>query len=98
MRGLSWIPAMLGVAVAAAWLDPDSGIRRWRDLRAELEVAEQRIAGLEARLSRLRVDAEALVDDEFAIERAIREDLSSARRGETILRLRAGDPPKSWNP
>ena len=38
------------------------------------------------------------VIDEFAIERAIREDLSYARRGETILRLRAGDPPKPWNP
>ncbi|MGE4653151.1 MAG: septum formation initiator family protein [Myxococcota bacterium] len=98
MRGLSWIPAVLGIAVAAAWLDSDSGIGRWVDLRAELEVAEGRIAGLEARLARLRVDAKALVGDEFAIERAIREDLSYARRGETVLRLRAGGHPKPWNP
>ena len=98
MRGLSWIPAVLGIAVAAAWLDSDSGIGRWVDLRAELEVAEERIAALEVRLVRLRGDAEALEHDEFAIERAIREDLSYARRGETVLRLRAGGHPKPWNP
>lgn len=98
MRGLSWIPAILGIAVVAAWLDPDSGFGRWLDLRAELEVAEHRIAGLETRLARLRLDAGAMRNDEFAIESAIREDLSYARRGETVLRLRAGDHPKPWNP
>lgn len=82
---------MLGVAVVAACLDPDSGIQSWRGLRADLEAARERIAELEAEAVRLGVEARELVDDDFAIERAIREDLSYVRRGETLLRLRAGN-------
>ena len=78
---------MLGVAVAIAWLDPDSGIRRWHQLGVELESAQERIRELEDGLVRMREEARLLVRDDFAIERAIREDLFYAKRGETLLRL-----------
>ena len=97
MRGLWWIPAMLGVAVVIAWLDLDSGVRRWHQLGVDLESAHQRIRELESGVARMRVEAQELVGDEFAIERAIREDLAYARRGETLLRLGALTP-KSLNP
>ena len=78
---------MLGVAVVTALLDPDSGIRRWHQLRLDLESTRERIRDLDGKVARLRVESRELVDDEFAIERAIREDLFYARRNETLLRL-----------
>ena len=91
MRGLFWIPAMLGVAGFVAYLDPYSGVRNWLSLRVDLDRALHRIEELETQGARLRVEALELAEDEFAIERAIREDLLYVRGGETLLRLRAGD-------
>ena len=87
MRGLWWIPATLGVAGVVALLDSDSGIRRWHQLGVEVEVAHERIRKLEEDLAQLREEARLLVRDDFAIERAIREDLLYAKRDETLLQL-----------
>ena len=87
MRGWLWIPALTGAALAIAVLDGDSGLGTWLRLRADLAAAESRIAELRDQTEALERRAEALENDEFAIERAIREDLEYARRGETLLRL-----------
>ena len=87
MRGWLWIPALAGAALAIAVLDGDSGLGTWLRLRADLAAAESRIAEIRDQTEALERRAEALENDEFAIERAIREDLEYARRGETLLRL-----------
>jgi cell division protein FtsB len=87
VRGWLWIPALVGAALAIAVLDGDSGLGTWLRLRADLAAAESRIAEIRDQTEALERRAEALQDDEFAIERAIREDLEYARRGETLLRL-----------
>jgi len=87
VRGWLWIPALLGVAFVVAALDGDSGIRSWMRLRAEFGAARGRIEAMGAEVDALQRAAAALESDEFAIERAIRERLEYARRGETVVRL-----------
>lgn len=98
MRGVLWIPAIVGLAVASAALDGDSGIRNWLALRSDLGEARARIGALRDEVDRLRREADALENDEFAIERAIREELEYARRGETVVRLRARGVTTPRNP
>jgi len=86
-----WIPALLGVALAFAVLDRESGIASWLRLRGELAAARERIAALDAEVAGLEREAAALESDDFAIERAIREELEYSRRGETVLRLPRAD-------
>ena len=40
MRGLLLIPALVAAALVYAAVDPDSGIRTWRRMRADLQTAE----------------------------------------------------------
>lgn len=87
MRGWLWIPALVGAALVAAVLDEDSGIGTWRRLREDVRESHARIAEVRTELVALRDEAEALESDEFAIERAIREELDYARHGETVIRL-----------
>lgn len=87
MRGWLWIPALVGLALAIAVLDGDSGLGTWLRLRADLAAAESRMAQIRDETEALERRADALESDEFAIERAIREELEYARRGETLLRL-----------
>ncbi len=91
MRGWIWIPALVGAALVIAVLDGDSGLGTWLRLRADLAAAESRIAEIRDQTQALERQASALETDEFAIERAIREELEYARRGETLLRL-PGEP------
>jgi cell division protein FtsB len=98
VRGILWIPAIVGIAVASAAIDGDSGIRNWLALRSDLDEARTRIAELRDEVSELRSQADALEADEFAIERAIREELEYAREGETVVRLRARGATTPRNP
>ena len=87
MRGWLWIPALVGLALAIALLDGDSGLGTWLRLRADLAAAESRMAQIRDETETHERRADALESDEFAIERAIREELEYARRGETLLRI-----------
>jgi len=80
------IPILLAAALAAAWLDPDAGLRTWWHLRSDVRAAEDRIAALRAEVEALRSEARALRSDPSAQERAIREELGWARPGETVVR------------
>jgi cell division protein FtsB len=97
MRGLWTIPALVAAAVGFAWIDGDAGLRTWWDLRGEVARAQARIEALRDDVTARQRDAADLEDDEFAIERAIRERLEYARPGETIVRLRdaEGATPRS---
>lgn len=85
------MPALLAAALLFAWVDADSGLRAWWDLRRDLRETNGRIERLRADVEARRRHAKALEGDAFAIERAIREQLQYARPGETIVRLRAPD-------
>jgi cell division protein FtsB len=87
VRGWLWIPALVGAALVAAVLDEDSGIGNWWRLREDVRESHVRIAEVRTEIVALREEAEVLEGDEFAIERAIREELDYARPGETVIRL-----------
>lgn len=90
-----WLaPAILVVAWLVAWVDPETGIRTWLDLREDLAAARARITALETGVTSLETEAALLMADPLAIEAAIREDLGLARPGDTVVILRegAGDP------
>ena len=91
MRGILVIPAVLAVAGLHAALDEDAGIRHWRHLRAELSDARGRIDALRAEVATLNARAERLETDDFAMERAIREELGLTRPGQRVVRLRPRD-------
>ena len=78
--------AVLVIALAVALLDPEIGARRWWSLDRDLGRATARIEALREDIRELEKEREALRDDEFAIERAIREDLGLARPGEILVR------------
>jgi cell division protein FtsB len=84
------LPALVAAALLFAWIDGDAGIRAWRSLRSDRDEANGRIAALREDVETRRRDAAALEDDEFAIERAIRERLY-ARPDETIIKLHGYD-------
>lgn len=96
MRSLLGLALLLGLASAA--LDEEAGIRSWLHLRGELLEAEARVEALRAETLRLRVEVLRLESDDFALERAIREELELARPGETLVRLRRGDSASAWIP
>ena len=92
VRSLLLIPALVGVAAVYATFDGDSGIRAWWSMRNDLVQTQERVVALRAETAQLRGEVAALEGDRFAIERAIREDLGYARRGETVVRTsRVGD-------
>jgi cell division protein FtsB len=81
------IPALVVAALAAAWLDADSGIRTYLRLRDDVGATESRLDALRAEIGALETEAEALGKSDFAVERAIREELEWAKPGETVVRL-----------
>jgi len=84
-----WLaPAILIAAWVVAWVDPETGIRKWSGLREDLRAAQARIATLEEDVRQLATDTARLKDDPLAIEAAIREDLGLARPGDTVVILR----------
>ena len=72
MRGMVWIPVIALLAVAAAALDEERGIRTWFRLQREVAAAEQRIALISKEIEEQKALVEALESDPFAIERSAR--------------------------
>ena len=98
MRALPWLGLVLALGVARAALDADSGLQPWLHLRAELADARGRIEALRDETARLRDEAGRLQDDDFAVERAIREELELVRPGQTLVRLRRAGVPSARIP
>ncbi|MBW2500690.1 MAG: septum formation initiator family protein [Deltaproteobacteria bacterium] len=92
MRG-EWVKALglgtvLIVAVAiSALLDDETGVRIWRELRADLEVAHARVAALVRENEALRREIETLESEPAALDRAIREELDLALPDEIVVRF-----------
>jgi cell division protein FtsB len=89
VRGFAAAAVVLGLALAHAAFDPDSGIAAWRHLRGELGDARARIAAMHAQVATLHAEVERLRGGGFAQEAAIREELQLARPGQTVVRLPA---------
>lgn len=98
MKAFLWLGLVLLLGLARAGLDADSGVRHWLYLRAELEQARSRIASLDAEVAALREQAGQLEGDDYALERAIREELELVRPGQTLLRLGRRGVPSDWIP
>ena len=82
-----WIPVLLLAAAGWSAFDERSGIPAWRRLRSDSLGAHARIEVLRGDIETLRLEADALAGDDFAVERAIREDLGLALPGESVVRL-----------
>ena len=54
------VPGLALLALAVAALDEESGLARWRHLRAELADSDARIAALDAEVASLRSEAARL--------------------------------------
>jgi cell division protein FtsB len=82
------LPLLVAAALLFAWIDRDSGLRTWWQLRQDLGLANDRIEALREDVASRRRDTVALEENDFAIERAIRERLEYARPDETFVKLR----------
>lgn len=98
MRGLLIIPALLVAGLVYVAVDDATGLQTWLRQRDALESSQQRIAQLEGQIEALEREVTLLRDDPFAIERAIREDLEFAKRGETVVRLSERTARNARNP
>ena len=87
VRGIWLIPALIAAVGVYAAIDDGSGLRNWLRLRGDLEASRERIDGLRADVALFSQEAEALQNQTFALERAIREELEYTRPGETLVRL-----------
>ena len=94
MRSVSIAPAVVAVglmaALALAVLDRESGLLTWLELSKErsalhTQIDDQRRANVE-----LARQIEALENDPYEADRAIREALELAKPGETIVRFGRG--------
>jgi cell division protein FtsB len=91
MKATTVVGVLAALALAHAALGQETGVRRWWHLRGELAEARGRIEALRQETQRLAREAQRLEADEFALERAIREELGLAKPGQTLVRLRGGD-------
>jgi len=84
----SWLaPLLLGAVAGIAVADGESGVPMWFRLRDDVEDASRRVAVLAEHNRALAAEIEALEQEPFALERAIREDLGLARPGEIVVRF-----------
>jgi cell division protein FtsB len=87
LKRLLLIPALIGAVIVYAVFDSDSGIRSLLQVRENVAVSRERIAAIRHEIEGLKLEADALERDDFAVERAIREDLGLARPAERIVRF-----------
>ncbi len=87
MRVQWLVPAVLAVGLMVTLTDRTSGLSTWFELSSELGESQARIVALEAETAALRAEISALSGNDFALERAIREELELARPGEVVVRF-----------
>jgi hypothetical protein len=90
----------LGIAVGAGYatLGPGTRVPTWLGGAGDLDTIEAQVAELEAEVAGLEREAVLLQSDPFVIEKAIREDLRMAKRGEIVVRLSAASRTNSRLP
>ncbi len=81
------VPAVLGVGLALAFSDGETGYLAWSEIRGNLAESQTRIELLMRRVDVLQTEIQSLEEDPFALERAIREELKLARPGEIVVRF-----------
>lgn len=86
VRSAAIAAAVAGGLLAMGFLDRDTGVGHWLDLRRDAREAKARIGEIEARIAAHESEAKALASDPLAVEAAIREDLGLARPGEWVVR------------
>ena len=86
LRGTLIVIGVAAALLAAGFLDRDTGVGHWLDLRRDAAAAKARTSELEAHIASHEHEAAALRSDPLAIEGAIREDLGLARPGEWVVR------------
>ena len=99
MRSISIAPAVVAVGLAAALglavLDRESGLLTWLELSNEHSEARAQIEDHRLANAILSERIEAIQRDPYHADRAIREALDLAKPGETIVRFKRGNPPRS---
>jgi cell division protein FtsB len=86
LRGFLIVVGVAGSLLGAGFLDRETGVGHWLDLRRDAAAAKERIRAIEARIASHEREAAALEKDDLAIEAAIRGNLGLARPGEWVVR------------
>jgi cell division protein FtsB len=87
------VSLLLGAVAMIAMTDRSAGVPTWRQLNDDLARANERVDLLRAETASLQQQIDALTNEPFALEQAIREDLVLARPGEVVVRFRSDDGP-----
>ena len=87
MKALGVGALLISVLAISALLDGETGLRIWRELKADLEMSQARVALLADENDSLRQEIETLESEPAAIDRAIREELDLALPGEIVVRF-----------
>lgn len=85
VRGWAWLPWTAAVVVGVYAVVGPSGYLDYRELRAERERLEARIAELEANNRHLHEQIERLRNDDAYLERLARERLGMVKPNERVV-------------
>ena len=86
-RNLVWVFVALALALAVGSAVAEGGFRRYFKLSNEVRELKERNERQAAENARLRREADALKNDDRAIERAAREDLGFVKPQEVVISL-----------
>jgi cell division protein FtsB len=89
VRRFLLVPGILLLFAAYVLLNRAGSIRTWHELRSDLEEGEARIQVLEKQNEAMRFEVQDLDDNDFAVERVLREELELAKPGEVLVVLPA---------
>jgi cell division protein FtsB len=89
VRRFLLVPGILLLFAAYVLLNRAGSIRTWYALRSDHEEGEARIQLLEKQNEAMRFEVQDLDDNDFAVERVLREELELAKPGEVLVVLPA---------
>lgn len=90
MKALTLGTFVIAAIALSALLDDDAGLEIWRELRRDLDTAQNRVERLMRENDALRSEIALLESEPAALDRAIREELDLVRPGEIVVRF---EPP-----